>query len=201
PARGAARRHFHHRLVRHAGQPATDARPPEPARVRYAGLVPDEPDRFKHLNRHAAGQQARPGPASFLHGGPGAYREGSPLRFAERGLAAVGKGTPTGVPVLAVKVASFAASASFGATPPPWTGYLGLNSPRGRAARPRQETGQSAGACKKPWCVVPKEVGAPACGIGVALGANALTPRGTDLVPVVGPGLAAHHGTGQHSIC
>ncbi len=35
----------------------------------------------------------------------------------------------------------------------------------------------------KPWCVVPKEVGAPASRIGIALGANALTPRGYDLIP------------------
>ena len=44
-----------------------------------------------------------------------------------------------------------------------------------------------------PWCVVPKEVGAPACGIGVALDAKALTPRIEDLTPVFGPGIH-HHG-------
>jgi hypothetical protein len=41
--------------------------------------------------------------------------------------------------------------------------------------------------------VVPKEVGAPARGISVALGAKALTPRVEDLTPVLGPGIH-HHG-------
>jgi len=40
-----------------------------------------------------------------------------------------------------------------------------------------------------PWWVVPKEVGAPARGIGVALGAKALTPRIEDLTPVLGLGI------------
>ena len=44
-----------------------------------------------------------------------------------------------------------------------------------------------------PWCVVPNEVGAPACGIGVALAATALTPRVEDLLPVLGHGIH-HHG-------
>ena len=38
-----------------------------------------------------------------------------------------------------------------------------------------------------------QEVGAPADGIGVALDAKALTPRGEDLFPVLGPGIH-HHG-------
>ena len=44
-----------------------------------------------------------------------------------------------------------------------------------------------------PWCMVPKEVGALACGIGVALDAKALTPRIEDLTPVFGPRIH-HHG-------
>ena len=46
---------------------------------------------------------------------------------------------------------------------------------------------------KGAWCVVPKKVGAPACRIEVALGANALTPRVEDLTPVLGPRIH-HHG-------
>jgi hypothetical protein len=38
----------------------------------------------------------------------------------------------------------------------------------------------------------PKEVGAPASGIEVAPGANALTPRDKDLTPVFGPGIHPH---------
>jgi hypothetical protein len=51
------------------------------------------------------------------------------------------------------------------------------------AARQREGTVGSVAVLTKPWCVVPKEVGAPASRIGVALGANALTPRGYDLIP------------------
>jgi hypothetical protein len=37
--------------------------------------------------------------------------------------------------------------------------------------------------------VVQKEVGAPACGIGVALGVKALTPQGQDFTSVLGLGI------------
>jgi hypothetical protein len=41
--------------------------------------------------------------------------------------------------------------------------------------------------------MVPKEIGAPARGIGVALGAKTLAPRGQDFTPVLGLGIH-HHG-------
>src|SRR5277367_909056 len=49
-----------------------------------------------------------------------------------------------------------------------------LNHSRGGAATPREGTGKTAEGG-------PKEVGAPACGIAVASGATALTPRYEDL--------------------
>src|SRR5262249_3151060 len=59
------------------------------------------------------------------------------------------------------------------------------------AARHRQGTG-SRTHLRVPWWVVPKEVGAPARGIGGALAAPALTPRVEDLTPVLGPGIHPH---------
>src|SRR5262249_19926834 len=66
------------------------------------------------------------------------------------------------------------------------------------AARQRQGTGQSGQsvveACQQAVVVVPKEIGAPASRIRVALGANALTPRHKDLPSrYLGPG-SHHHG-------
>ena len=45
---------------------------------------------------------------------------------------------------------------------------------------------------RKPWRG-PTEVGAPACAGLLSPQANALTPRGLDLFPVLGPGIH-HHG-------
>lgn len=62
------------------------------------------------------------------------------------------------------------------------------------AAAPRDngKERQAARLKQVPWGMVPKEVGAPARGIDGALGAKALTPRDTDLAPVLGPRLHPH---------
>src|SRR5205823_4068528 len=50
------------------------------------------------------------------------------------------------------------------------------------SARHLEETGHRMGERRQwPWCVVPKEVGAPASRISLALGANVQTPRHDDL--------------------
>src|SRR5262249_34075507 len=66
-----------------------------------------------------------------------------------------------------------------------------MNGPHCCAARQRQGTG-SRTHLMVPWGVVPKEVGAPARGIGVTLGVTALTPRVEDLTPVLGPAIHPH---------
>src|SRR5262245_60570413 len=72
-----------------------------------------------------------------------------------------------------------------------------MNGPRCCAARQRQGTG-SRTPLMVPWWVVPKEVGAPARGIGVTLGVTALTPRVEDLTPVLGPGIHPHGPVSLH---
>ena len=60
PARRPAAGHSRHRLVRLADQPEPRLRPAALARVRDAGPLPDERDRFEHADRLARGDEARP---------------------------------------------------------------------------------------------------------------------------------------------
>ena len=69
-----------------------------------------------------------------------------------------------------------------------------MNSPRRVPARhPQGTSDDNRLVYEKAVARGPKEVGAPASRIGVALGANALTPQDKDLYPVLGPG-SHHHG-------